>query len=137
MVLERRLRVRVINSVNQSPNDDVGLGAERTYHIDELDDAESALTALILGDKRLRLGQALGDLRLSQAAAFTEVPQEGTQLLLTRRAQRVAHDGRPRSNTSASAHNPSSGLSHFGINRCTCARNAQSGGNRGKGEDVR
>jgi hypothetical protein len=58
-------------------------------------------------------------------------------LLLTRRAQGVAHGGRPRSNTSAPAHNPSSELSHFGINRCTCARNAQSGGNRGRGEGVR
>jgi hypothetical protein len=135
--MQRRSRARVIDSVNQLPNDDEGLGAERTYHINELDDAKSALTALVLGDKRLRLGQALGDLRLSQAAAFAEVPQEGTQLLLTRRAQGVAHDGRPRSNTSASAHNPSSGVSHFGIMLGSCARNAQSGGNRGRGEDVR
>ena len=135
--MERWLRARVINCVNQLPNDDGGLGAERTYHIDELDDAQSALTALVLGDKRLRLGQALGDLRLSQAVAFAEVLQEGTQLLLTRRAQGVAHGGRPRSNTSAPAHNPSSGLSHFGIIVGSCPRNAQSGGERDGGEEVR
>jgi hypothetical protein len=135
--MERRLPVGAIDHVNQLAYDDCRLSAECTYDIDELDDAEPALTALVLGDERLRLGQALGDLRLSQTVAFAKVPQEGTQLLLARRAQGVSHGGRPRSKTAASAHNPSFGLSHFGIVVGLCRQNARSGREFDGGEGVR
>jgi hypothetical protein len=98
----RGLTVGAINDVDQLPDDDGRLSAERAHHIDELDDAEAALADLVLGDERLGLGQALGDLRLSKMMAFAEVPQQGTQLLLARRAQGVVHGGRPRSETAAS-----------------------------------
>lgn len=109
------LPVGAIDRVDQLPYDDGRLGAEGAHHIDELDDAELALPALVLGDERLGLGQALGHLFLGQTLALANIPQQGTQLVLARRAQGVAHGGRPRSKTAASAHNPSSGLSHFGI----------------------
>jgi hypothetical protein len=69
--------------------------------------------------------------------AFAKVPQEGTQLLLARRAQGVSHGGRPRSKTAASAHNPSFGLSHFGIVVGLCRQNARSGREFDGGEGVR
>jgi len=108
------LAAGTIDQADQLP-DDGRLSTQFTYHIDELDDTEPALAALVLGNERLRLAHALGDLRLGQMAAFAQVPQQGAQLLLARRAQGVAHGGRPRSKTAASAHNPRSGLSHFGI----------------------
>jgi hypothetical protein len=46
---------------------------------------------------------------------LAEIAQQGTQQLLARRAQVVAHNRRPTSKTAASAHNPASVLSHFGI----------------------
>jgi hypothetical protein len=54
-------------------------------------------------------------LHLRQMLAFAEVQQKSAQLSLARRVQGVAHCERPKSNAAASAHNPSIGLSHFGI----------------------
>ena len=131
----KALAVRAI--VDQLPYDRAGLGTEGAHDIDELDDAEPALAALVFGDERLRLGQALCHLFLGQTLALAKIPQQGTQLLLARRAQGVAHGGRPRSKTTASAHNPSSGLSHFGIMVCLLWRNAHSGCQFDRGEGVR
>jgi hypothetical protein len=74
---------------------------------------------------------------LGEMLALAEIPQQGTQLLLARRAQGVAHDGRPGSKTAASPHNPSSGLSHFGIMVGFLWRNAHSGRQFDRGEGVR
>lgn len=131
------LTVGTIEHVDQLPDDDGWLSAERAHHIDELNDAEPALAALVFGDERLGLGQALGDLRLSQMVALAEIPQQGTQLLLARRAQGVAHGGRPRSKAATPAHNPSFGLSHFGIMIGSSRRSAHSGRERDGGEGVR
>ena len=125
--LRQALTVRAIDRVDQLSYHDGRLGAEGAHDIDELDGAELALPALVLGDERLRLGQALRHLFLGQTLALAEIPQEGTQLLLARRAQGVAHDGRPGSKTAASPHNPSSGLSHFGIMVGLPCRSACSG----------
>ncbi len=91
--IAKALAVGAIDHVDQLPDDDGWLSAQCAHHVDELDDAETALTTLVFGDERLRLGQAPGDLRLSQMVALAEVPQQGTQLLLARRAQGVAHGG--------------------------------------------
>ena len=131
----KALTVWAIDDLGQLPDDDGWLGTERAHHIDELDDAEPAFPALVLGDERLGLGQALCDLRLGQMVA--QVPQKGTQLMLARRAQGVAHGGRPRSKTAASAHNPSSGLSHFGIFFGLLRRNAHLGRKSDGGEGAR
>lgn len=133
----KALTVWAIDDLDQLPDDDGWLGAERAHHIDELDDAEPAFPALVLGDERLGLGQALCDLRLGQMVALAQVPQECTQLVLARRAQGVAHGGRPRSRTAALAHNPSSGLSHFGIFIGLLRRNAHLGRKFDGGEGAR
>jgi hypothetical protein len=133
----RALAVGAIDRIDELPHHDGRLGAEGAHDIDELDDAEPALPALVLGDERLRLGQALCHLRLRQMLALAEIPQQGTQLVLARRAQSVAHGGRPRSKTAASPHNPSSGLSHFGIMVGLPWRNARSGCQLDRGEGVR
>jgi hypothetical protein len=74
---------------------------------------------------------------LGQTLALAKIPQQGTQLVLARRAQGVAHGGGPRSKTAASPHNPSSGLSHFGIMVGVLRRNAHSGRQFDRGEGVR
>jgi hypothetical protein len=135
--LRQALAARAIDRIDQLPYHRAGLGAKGAHDIDELDDAEPSLTAFVLGDERLRLGQALCHLRLRQTLALAEIPQQGTQLLLARRAQSVAHGGRPRSKTAASPHNPSSGLSHFGIMVGLPWRNARSGCQLDRGEGVR
>lgn len=133
----KALAVGAIDRVDQLPHHDGRLGAEGAHHIDELDGAELALPALVLGDERLRLGQALCHLFLGQTLALAKIPQQGTQLVLARRAQGVAHGGGPRSKTAASPHNPSSGLSHFGIMVGVLRRNAHSGRQFDRGEGVR
>ena len=52
-----------------------GLGTKRAHHIDELDDAQSALTTLVLGNKRLLFAKTLGDLGLCQALALAQIAQ--------------------------------------------------------------
>jgi hypothetical protein len=84
--METELTVGAIDPVDQLPHDYSGLGAECAHDVDEFDDAESALAALILGDKRLRLCQPLGDLSLRQMLTHAEVPQQGTQLPMPSRA---------------------------------------------------
>jgi hypothetical protein len=133
----RALAVRAIDRVGEVSDHDGRIGTERAHDIDELDDAEPALAAFVLGHERLRLGQALCHLCLGQTLTLAEIPQQGTQLLLARRAQDVAHDGRPRSKTAASAHNPSSGLSHFGIMVGVPWRNARYVRPFERGEGVR
>src|SRR5262245_1392246 len=109
------LAVRVIEDVDQFFYDDGRVSADGANNVDELDGTEAALASFVLGDERLRFGQAFGKLCLGQTVAPAQISQQGSQLLLARRAQGVAHGGGPRSKATASAHNPSSGLSHFGI----------------------
>jgi hypothetical protein len=111
----KTLIARVIDRVDQLPHHGAWIGADGAHDIDELDDAEPTLAALVLGDVRLRLVQALGHLCLCEKLALAEFPQRSTQLFLARRAQSVPHRLRPGAKTAASPHNPSSGLSHFGI----------------------
>jgi len=51
--IRRGLTVGTIDHVNQLPDDDGWLSAERAHHIDELDDAQAALAELVLGNERL------------------------------------------------------------------------------------
>jgi hypothetical protein len=74
---------------------------------------------------------------LREMPVFAEFPQQSTQLFLAWRAQSVAHSVRPRSKKAASPHNPSSGLSHFGIIFGLLCRNVQSGREFDRCEGVR
>ena len=109
------LTIGAIDGVDQLPYDGSWFSAQCSHHVDELNDAEAALALLVLGDERLWSTEALGHLHLRQMLALAELQQKSTQLSLARRVQGVAHRERPKSNAAASAHNPSIGLSHFGI----------------------
>lgn len=104
-----------IKSPQKLPHGGAGLEVERSHNINKLDRAEAPFSAFIFGDKRLRLTKSRGDTRLRQAALFAKITQELAELDLARRAQRVAHCGKPGSRMTASPHNPALGLSHFGI----------------------
>ena len=104
-----------IDDLDQLAQDGNRFRLQCSNDLDELDDTEATLAAFVLGNERLRLTEALGYFRLRQAVAPAELQQKSTQLLLARRAQGVAHGERPGTKTAASAHNPSIGLSHFGI----------------------
>lgn len=75
------------------------LGAKGADNMNELDDAQPPFPALILGDERLRLGKALGNLLLGQPLMPAQLAQQLSELLLLRRAQGIAHGGWPRSTT--------------------------------------
>jgi hypothetical protein len=109
------LPLAAVDDVDDLAQDGDRLGIEGTHDKDELDDAQAPLAAFILGNERLRLRKPVGNLGLGLTAALAQVAQQLPELLLLRRAQGVAHGRRPRSTTAASAHNPGSGLSHFGI----------------------
>ena len=110
-----RLAARSIDDFDQLAQDGSRFRLQCSNDLDKLDDTEATLAAFVLGNERLRLTEALGYFRLRQALAPAELQQKSTQLLLARRAQGVAHGERPGTKTAASAHNPSIGLSHFGI----------------------
>ena len=110
-----RLAARSIDDFDQLAQDGSRFRLQCSNDLDELDDTEATLAPFVLGNERLRLTEALGYFRLRQALAPAELQQKSTQLLLARRAQGVAHGERPGTKTAASAHNPSIGLSHFGI----------------------
>jgi len=110
-----RLAPRSIDDFDQLAQDRSGFRLQCSNDLDELNDTEATLAALVLGNERLRLTKALGYFCLRQALAPAELQQKSTQLLLARRAQGVAHGERPGPKTAASAHNPSIELSHFGI----------------------
>ena len=90
-------------------------GSERACHIDELDGAELALAFLVLGDERLRLSQLGRHLSLGQSRLAAQATKQSAKLVLGRRAQGVAHCGRPKWLSPAFPTNPSSGLSQFRI----------------------
>ena len=96
----------------ETPEHRCGFGAERPHDIDELNDTEAALAALVLRDERLVLVKTPGDRYLAQSLPLAQLRAEHD---LARRAQGVAHWERPGSKTTASPHNPGSGLSHFGV----------------------
>jgi hypothetical protein len=88
---------------------------ERLSDIDEFDDTQAALAALIFGDEGLSSAETPGELALGHASVFALPEKQVAQLDLTRRTQSVAHGrGQPELNV-ASGNNPVSGLSHFGI----------------------
>ena len=67
-----RLGTSAVDGGDEIPEHRGGLGAERAHHIDELDDAQAALTALVLGNKRLVFAKTVGDLGLCQALALAQ-----------------------------------------------------------------
>ena len=113
-VFGQALRAGSVEGRDQLAQDRCRFGTEGTHHIDELDHAQAALAALVLGNERLRLAKALGHLCLREAMALAQAPQLCAELDLARRAQVIAHS-EAGFRTAASAHNPSLGLSHFGI----------------------
>jgi len=104
-----------IQDFQELAHDGDRLEAECLHDVDKLDRAQVPFPTLVLGDERLRLVEARGNIRLGQPALLATVAQQLAELDLARRAQRVAHCGKPRSKMKASLHNPDFGLSHFGI----------------------
>ena len=108
------LRARLVEDGDQLAQDRCRIAADGPDNIDELDHAQAAFAALVLGHERLGLAEALGHLCLRETMALAQAPQLCAQLDLARRAQGIAHN-EAGFRTAASAHNPSLGLSHFGI----------------------
>ncbi len=62
--------------------------------MDELDHVEPALTALVLGNERLRPTEPLGDLNLGQPGLLSGRNEQLAQLEMFGRVDRLAHAGR-------------------------------------------
>jgi hypothetical protein len=116
------LRAGAVERRHQLAQDRCRIGTEGTDHIDELDHAQAALAALVLGNERLRLAEALGHLCLRETMTLAQAAQLCAQLDLARRAQGVAHN-EAGFRTAASAHNPS-GIIHFGYGRDRSSKQA-------------
>jgi hypothetical protein len=110
-----RSRGVAIKGLEELPQDGDGLEVECPRDVNELDRAQAPFSAFVFRDKGLRLVEARGDVRLRQPALLAKVTQQLAELDLARRAQRIAHCGKPGSKMTASPHNPDLGLSHFGI----------------------
>lgn len=91
-----RLLTRVIvRDFDEPPQGYDGLQSQSASDIDEFDHTEAPLTALVFGDERLRLIESRGNVGLGQATLLPQVTQQLAELDLARRAQRVAHCGKP------------------------------------------
>ena len=104
-----------IKVLEELPQDGDGLEAECPRDVNELDSAQTPFSAFVFRDKGLRLVEPGGDVRLRESVLLAKFTQQLAELDLARRAQCVAHSGKPGSNRTASPHNPDFGLSHFGI----------------------
>ena len=110
-----QLRGVAVGDLDKLPHGGNRLEAERPRDINELDGAKTPSSSFVFGDERLWFIKARRDIGLRQAALLSQITQQLSELDLARRAQRVAHCGKPGSNLTASLNNPDLELSHFGI----------------------
>lgn len=91
-----------------------GDGFKRFRDLDEFDDIQPALAALIFSDEGLRPAESLGNIGLGELPCFPDTGKQLLQSLLPWRAERFRHEDRLFDKAGSSS-NPDFGLSHIGI----------------------
>jgi len=92
-----------------------GCNAQGSSDVDELDDVDTPLAILVLGDEGLRLPQGGRDRSLGHALCLAGVGEQGLELPLSWCAQGFRHMEAGSGKDESRSTNPILGLSHFRI----------------------